>query len=407
MIKPGSLTSLLARRFVLSKTSDGFLSLIAWVSVVGMALGVLALIVVTSVINGFEGELTRVITQMNGSVLLYTRGVPVSDAERVEEKIRRVLPETQAVTRSLVTELMVAGPEGVSGAILEGVDLITVGQVTQLPSRLLWGRMPETPEEMVLGAALAKTIGVTTEPSTQKVRVIAPFVGEEGSSKSRDAKVVGAFSMGMHDYDSKYVVAPLASIQEFLEQKGKVTTFKVRLPADADTRRAADRLTDGFSYPFVAKDWSLINRNLFYAIQLEKVVIAIILTAIIIVAAFNVVSTLMMVIHDKTREIAILKAMGFRPGQSFGLFCRIGMGIGAVGTCVGLLFGLGLNRVIANSRLIQLPADIYYINFLPVSERWSEIGMILVAALVIAFFATLYPAIQVVRKSPLDGIRHD
>lgn len=150
-----------------------------------------------------------------------------------------------------------------------------------------------------------------------------------------------------------------------------------------------------------------MNKNLFYAIQLEKAVIAIILTAIIIVASFNVVSTLMMVIHDKTRDIAILKAMGFRPLQSFGLFCLIGMGIGVVGALLGLVGGLGVNRLVESSRFVQLPADIYYIQFLPVSERWTEIAVILIVALFIAFLATLYPALQVVRKSPLDGIRYD
>lgn len=408
MARAESPIALLARRFVLSKHTDGFLSFISWISVVGMGLGVMALIVVTSVINGFEGELTRIITQMNGSVLLYTRGVPVTDAEKVEQKIKRVLPQTVAVTRSLVTELMLAGPEGVGGAILEGVDLETVGSVTALPERMIWGRLPEAQDEIVVGSDLAARVGIVREKlPSHTVRLVAPFVGDEGAAKTREAQVVGVFTMGMHDYDSKYIVAPLGPIQRFLDQPGKVSTFKLKLPDGMDTRKAADRLSDSFGYPFVAKDWSLMNKNLFYSIQLEKVVIAIILTAIIIVASFNVASTLMMVIHDKTREIAILKAMGLRPRQSFALFCVIGMGIGVTGALIGVAGGVGLNRIIANSHLIQLPADIYYIGFLPVAERWGEVLVIALVALLIAFFATLYPAIQVVRKSPLDGIRHD
>jgi lipoprotein-releasing system permease protein len=170
---------------------------------------------------------------------------------------------------------------------------------------------------------------------------------------------------------------------------------------------ASDRLSDAFGYPFRAKDWSQLNRNLFYAIQLEKAVIAIILTVIVVVAAFNVVSTLMMMIHDKGREIAILKAMGFLPSQSFLLFCILGLGIGAVGTGMGVVSGLGLGWVLKATRWIDLPADIYYIGFLPVIVRWSEVALITGVALVISFLATLYPSRMISKRSPLEGLRYE
>ena len=133
---------LLARRFLFSKSSDGFLSFITWVSVVGVSLGVLALVVVMSVINGFEGELARAITGMNGHVLLYTRGQPIARAGKVEKKIRELVPETTAITHSFVAELMIAGPDGVSGVIMEGVDTKTLGTATTLPKHFISGRMP-------------------------------------------------------------------------------------------------------------------------------------------------------------------------------------------------------------------------------------------------------------------------
>jgi lipoprotein-releasing system permease protein len=192
-----------------------------------------------------------------------------------------------------------------------------------------------------------------------------------------------------------------------LDEPGKVSTFKIKLASGVDSRRVSDRLTEEFGYPFRAKDWGELNGNLFYAIQLEKVVIAVILTIIVVVAAFNVVSTLMMMIYDKTREVSILKAMGFKPSQTFGLFCLIGVGIGVVGTVTGIGLGLGAGWILERTRLIRLPADIYYIGYLPVRVRWTEITWIGVVAFTITLLATLYPAYKVATRSPLDGIRYD
>jgi lipoprotein-releasing system permease protein len=238
--------------------------------------------------------------------------------------------------------------------------------------------------------------------------LIIPFAGEdgaEGTPKVIKGTVVGIVKMGMYEYDSKFVFATLSAVQNYLGEAGKVTTFRLKLNSGADTRVASDRLADTFGYPFRAKDWGQLNKNLFYAIKLEKAVIAIILTVIVIVAAFNVVSTLMMMIHDKTKEIAILKAMGFKPSQSFQLFCLVGMGIGAIGTAVGVGLGMAVNWVIAHTHLIDLPPDIYYIGFLPVVVNWHEVAIIAGLALVITFFATLYPAFKVSTRSPLDGLR--
>jgi lipoprotein-releasing system permease protein len=415
MSKTLSAVPTLARRFLLSKVSDGFLSFIAWVSVVGVALGVLALTVVTSVINGFEGELANVITGMNGDIVLYSRGDPVADAEAVEAKIRKVAPETREITRSFVTELMASGPNGVAGAILEGVDPSTLGAVTAIPKRVVSGRLPAAEGEVALCSSIADRIGAV---EGSEVRLILPFSGGaqtegkesdnlSGAPKVVKVQVVGIVRMGMYEYDSKFIFANLPTVQGFLNQGHKVTSFKIKLAPGTDSGRISDRLTDNFGYPFRSKDWAQLNKNLFYAIQLEKVVIAIILTVIVIVAAFNVVSTLMMMIHDKSKEIAILKAMGFRPAQSFQLFCIIGVGMGAVGTTIGVIAGLGLNLLLAKTHWIELPPDIYYIGFLPVVVRWREVGTIAFLALLISFLSTLYPGWQVSRRSPLDGLRYE
>jgi lipoprotein-releasing system permease protein len=403
-----SIVPTLARNFLLSKSSDGFISFIAWVSVVGVALGVLALTVVTSTINGFEGELSRVITGTNGDVMLYSRGEPIHDPADVEKKIKTIVPEVQAITSTFTTQLMASGPSSVAGAVLEGVDFETSGDVTNLPRQLIRGRMPEKEGEYAIGSALADQIGAST---ASPIRLIIPFSGDSddvsASPKVIKGDVVGIVKIGLYEYDSTFIFGRLEDVQHILNEPGSVTTFKMKLSPKVDAAQVSDRLADHFGYPFRAKDWMQMNKNLFYAIRLEKVVIGIILTVIVIVAAFNVVSTLMMMIHDKTKEIAILKTMGFRPAQSFKLFCLIGFGMGVVGTLLGVGMGLGVDWVLARTKLISLPADIYYIGFLPVVVRWNEIIMIALLSLLIAFVATLFPAWQVSRRAPLDGLRYE
>lgn len=398
----------LARRFLVSKSSDGFLSFIAWVSVIGVALGVLALTVVTSTINGFEGELTRVISGSNGDVILYTRGEPISDPEKTEQKIRQIVPEVQAISPTFTTELMSSGPAGVAGAVLEGVSIDSVGEVTTIPERIAQGRMPERVGELLLGDSLAQRIGATVG---SEIRLIIPFTEESeagvSTPKSVKDKVVGIAHMGLYEYDSKFIYATITEVQQLMNQPGRVTTFKMKLASGADARLASDRLADQFGYPYRAKDWMQMNKNIFYAIRLEKAVIAIILTAIILVAAFNVVSTLMMMIHDKSAEIAILKAMGFMPSQSFRLFCGIGLGMGLVGTAFGVGLGLFVNWLLDRTHLIQLPPDIYYISFLPVVVRWNEVAMIAIVAMLISFVATFFPAYKVSKRPPLEGLRYE
>jgi lipoprotein-releasing system permease protein len=405
MATPSSLVRLLVRRFLLSKQSDGFLSFISGVSITGVAVGVLALVVVVSVINGFEGELTRAITGMNGEVLLFTRGNPISNPRSVEEKIRQIVPKVEAMTPSFVTELMVSGPRGVAGAVVEGIDEKTLGDVTTIPKRVRSGHMPENDKEVIVGSALADRIGV--QPG-DTVRLIVPFAGENQDTPRVQERIVsGILHMGFYQYDSKFLLGTLESVQKFLSQPGRVTTYRIKLAPGADAEQVSEQLAENFGYPFRTKHWGELNRNLFYAIKLEKAVIAVILAAIIIVAAFNVISMLMMMIHDKTREMAILKAMGFGKAASFKLFLSIGLLVGATGSFIGLILGLAINQFIARTHLIRLPADIYHIGFLPVVVRWNEVALICLLGIIISFGATVYPALQAARRSALEGLRYE
>ena len=409
----------IAIRFLVSKSRGNSLSFITFVSIIGVCVGVLALLLVTSVVNGFEHELTRVISGTQGDVMFYTRSTPIRDRTELERKIREFTPHLKAISASFVSEVMFNGPEGVAGGALEGVDLNTWGDVISVNDRLVpGGALPQDENEIVLGSALAERLGVARDDS---VRVILPFSDAEGeggygSPRVRDFKIVGIVHLGMYDYDSKYAYAPLASVQSLVlntdaaegsdaTPKDWITSFRIKLTDGADSVKEASELGRHFGFPYRVRDWSQLNKNLLYAITLEKTVISILLTIIMIVAAFNVVSALLMMVYEKEEEIAILRVMGVRKRDQFILFSWIGSFFGLMGTLAGLGMAVIGVAVLRKTHLIQLPAEIYHLEYLPVVIRWTEWGAIALMALVICFLATVGPALRIARRSPVEALK--
>ncbi len=401
----------IALRFLVSKSRGNFLSFISLVSISGVCIGVLALLVVTSVVNGFENELTRVISGTQGDVLFYTRGAPIRDRKDLERKIRELSPQAGSITGSFVSEVMFHGPEGVAGGVLEGVDLPTWPSVIEIKSRIQGeGALPEKDEEILLGSALAERLGVKIGDS---IRVILPFSSMDedesgaGTPKVQDFRLVGIVHLGMYDYDSKYAYAPLPSVQRLVygEDRDFITTFRMRLEEPSMAASVAQGLSGHFGYPYRVRDWSQLNRNLLYAIRLEKAVIAVLLTAIMVVAAFNVISALLMMVHEKEKEIAILRVLGVRMRDQFYLFSLIGSFLGLAGTVLGTVLGLIATWVLRSSQFIRLPAEVYHLEYLPVIIRWTEWCAIGVLAFLICFLATVGPAARIARRSPVEGLR--
>ncbi len=407
-----------AIRFLASKSRGNSLSFITFVSILGVCVGVLALLLVTSVVNGFEHELTRVISGTQGDILFYTRSAPIRDRAELERKIREFTPHLQAITGSFVSEVMFNGPEGVAGGAIEGVELESWGEVISVADRLVpGGSMPTHDNEIVLGSALAERLGVKTHDS---VRVILPFSdadheGGYGAPRVRDFSVVGIVHLGMYDYDSKYAYAPLSSVQalvlndsqsdESSAPKNWITSFRIKLKDGVNAAQEAGELSQHFGFPYRVRDWSQLNKNLLYAITLEKAVISILLTIIMIVAAFNVVSALLMMVYEKEREIAILRVMGVRRADQFILFSWIGSFFGLMGTFAGIVVSLIGVFILGKTHLIQLPAEIYHLEYLPVVIRWTEWSAIALMAFVICFLATVGPALKIARRSPVDALK--
>jgi lipoprotein-releasing system permease protein len=402
----------IAVRFLTSKSRGNFLSFITGVSIIGVCVGVLALLIVTSVINGFESELTQVISSTQGEVLFYTRGSPIRDQDVLERKIREFTPSLKAITGSYVSEVMFTGPNGVAGGAIEGVDPETWSDVVNVEKRIVaGGTLPTHPGEVVLGSALAERIGVTTNDS---VRVILPFTGSAdddsgyGSPRVQDFKVVGIVHLGMYDYDSKYAYALLPSVQQLVfgeNSKNWITSFRMKLNPGANAQKVAADLSEHFGFPYRIKDWSQLNKNLLYAIELEKGVIAVLLTAIMIVAAFNVISALLMMVYEKEKEIAILRVLGVRQRDHFILFSLVGSFFGLVGTFAGVILGLLSTFILSRTHFIHLSAEIYHLEYLPVVIRYTEWCAISLMAFLICFLATVGPAAKISRRSPVEGLK--
>ncbi len=402
----------IALRFLRSKTRGGFLSFVTAISIAGVCVGVVALLVVTSVVNGFENELSHVISGTQGDVLFYTRGAPIRDRQDLERKIWQFAPGIKDITGSFVSEVMFGGPNGVAGGALEGVDPATWLQVISVGERLApGGALPENEGEILLGSALAEKLGTSVGDT---VRVIIPFAGlgddEDqgyGSPRVQDFKVTGIVHLGMYDYDSKYAYAPLKSVQQlvFNEPRDHITSFRIKLKNPDRARDVAAELSKHFGFPYRVRDWSQLNKNLLYAIALEKVVISVLLTAIMVVAAFNVISALLMMVHEKEKEIAILRVLGVRRRDQFHLFSFIGSFFGLIGTLLGVVVGLVAVWVLRHYRFIRLPAEVYHLEYLPVVVRWTEWCAIGLMAFVICFLATVGPAARIARRNPVEGLK--
>ena len=409
----------IAWRYLRSRRGSRLLSFISVIAIGGVVVGVSALIVIIGVMNGLQRDLREKI--LVGSpdirVLNYGDDLKMPQWESALETVRGLSGVTAAAPFVMTQALVTAGRDYVEGVYVVGIEPSRPGveDVTSIRSHATQGDFRFASSDgqgrgAVLGRLLAQRMNVwpgdritlISAASDKMNAALGAFV-----PRYHTAEVTGVFESGMYEYDNAYVYIALDQAKEFAGLGDAVTGIEVRTTDRWSAPLVATRISDTLGFPFRTVDWQEQNRSLFQALKLEKLGMGIILLLIVIVAAFNIVSTLTMVVTDKTREIGILKAMGMPSRSIRRIFFAQGLVIGVVGTGLGLLLGLAAATALERGRLIELDPQIYFIDHLPVATQPLDVVLIVLASIAIAAVATLYPARQAARLYPVEAIRHE
>lgn len=410
----------LALRYMMSRRKDAFVSLITLISIAGISLGVAALIIVLSVMNGFEGDLKSKILGTNAHLVVLRSGGGVAAYDWLQNELHEKFDDQIAgVTPFIYNQGMLTSRSNVLGTVVRGVDLASVTQVTEVKNYVIEGALEdlapqvatdgsEIPPTMgiAVGKELAFNLGVKLGDSVNLVSPTGEITPFGSAPRIRTYVVRMIFSTGMYEYDSALAYINLNEAQSFFGMEGVVTGLEIKLRNPDRSEVVAGLVSAHLGFPYYTRDWKDLNKNLFGALQLEKIAMSIILILIVLVAAFNIVSTLFMVVLEKGRDIAILMSMGASQRSVRRIFVCEGLIIGVIGAVLGTIIGVTLTVLLDKYQFIQLPKDIYYIDRLPVRMVNYEIVLIAVGAVVISTLATLYPAWRAGRIDPVEGIRY-
>ncbi|MFZ4481715.1 MAG: lipoprotein-releasing ABC transporter permease subunit [Rhodoferax sp.] len=396
---------------------NGFISFISGVSMLGIALGVAALIIVLSVMNGFQKEVRdRMLGVVSHIEILAPNGAALADLARTLAQVR-ANPQVIGAAPFIATQALLARGEDMKGAIVRGIDPAAEPAVTDLAIDLKDSALPRLVAGefgVVLGGELARALGVR---QGDKVTLVAPSgqVTPAGVvPRLKQMTVVGTFDSGHYEYDSSLVLIHIDDAARIFRLEGP-TGVRLKLADLHQAREVGSQLARTLSGDLIVRDWTRQNRTWFAAVQVEKRMMFIILTLIVAVAAFNLVSTLVMTVTDKRADIAILRTLGASPGSVMGIFVVQGAMVGVIGTFAGLALGLGVAFNIdvivpALEHLFKasfLPKDIYLISRMPSEPQQADIVPIAIISLVLAFLATLYPSWRASQVNPAQALRYE
>jgi len=416
MFKPLSLY--IGLRYTRAKRRTQFISFITLTSVLGIALGVTALITVLSVMNGFEAELRQRILGMTAHATITGNGGQLDDWQSLQEKVKDY-PHVQGTAPFITGQVMINAGRRVSGTMLRGVLPIEESAVSDVAAKMLVGQLADLQAgkyQIVLGSELATYLGARVG---DKITVISPQVNSTPAGiipRLRRFTVSGIFEVGMYEYDRNMAIIHIKDAEKLLRLgDNRVSGLRLKLDDLFNAPQITHDLAKQLYRQYYVSDWTKAHSNFFQAIKTEKRVMFIILLLIVAVAAFNIVSTLVMVVTDKRGDIAILKTQGLTPMAVMRIFIILGAIIGLIGTALGTVCGvlLALNVetiVPAIEKFFGvnfMAADVYYISSLPSKLEWTDVYMIAIIAFLLSLLATLYPAWQASRVNPAEVLRYE
>ena len=406
-----------AGRYLRARRGERFVSVIAGFSLVGIALGVATLIIVMSVMGGFKTDLLGRILGFNGHLGVYGAGQPLTGFDADVATIRTVPGVVSAIPVVDGQVLLTDDRGDNTGGYVRGIRQADLQSLHAVSDHIRDGSLAQFtgPDAIAVGITLANRFGLTVG---SKITLVSP----QGAATAfgtiprvRAYTVAAVFQVGMNEYDSGYVFLPLEAAQIFFQQPNQATQIEVRVDDPDDARRVGRSILQALSgKPVRILDWQQTENSFFAAVQVEQNVMFLILTLIILVAAFNVVSSLIMMVKDKTRDIAVLRTIGAGRGAVLRIFLMVGASVGVTGTVVGTVLGvvfcLNIERIqgwveAVTGRTVFDPT-VYYLAHLPAQLDWHEVAQIIAMALVLSLLATLYPSWRAARTDPVEALRN-
>jgi lipoprotein-releasing system permease protein len=389
-------------RYLITKRKEKLISLISIISVFGVAIGVMALIVVIAVMTGFDRDLRdKIVGNYSHITISGYKAIEASEYNNILGKISRN-SHIKGISPYVQGQALVKQGSTLFALGLRGIDPDTESQVTNIKKYLIAGDISSLDKDsVIIGKELALYLGLGLNSN---LVVYSPF----GKDKERILKISGIFNSGMYDYDLNLAFTNLKTAQEILGLNNQVTAIAVKLDDLYLADKVKNELETVLGLEYNLKTWTEANQNFFAALKLEKLTMFIILTLIILVASFNIISTLVVMVVEKTKDVGILKAIGMSSETIRRIFTYEGLIIGSCGILLGALGGFALCALLKKYQFIKLPQDIYYIDRLPVAiELWPDVVLIIFAAMVITLISTIYPASKAARLKPVEALRYE
>lgn len=395
----------IARRYLLSR-SGKFLSATTIISIGGVFVGVAAILIVLSVLNGFHKELRDRILGITPHIVITKYSyepIVISDSllAKIQTKVKHYAPFIYAKT-------LIRSKNASDGVVIRGIEPESEKRVTDIAKMIIQGEFNFHGNGIVLGVDLARTLNVSVG---DWVTIISPFASQTTPfgivPKSQNFQVRGIFDSGMYEHNATLVYFDLKELQQFLGMGEVVTGIEARLENIYAAAKVAQELTISLGFPYRALDWMMMNRNLFTALHLEKIVTFIVLVLIVLVAAFNIIAMLITMVLRKTKEIGILKAMGTKPKSIVKIFVWVGLLIGIIGTVLGSVFGFVASFLLNKYQFVHLPGDVYFIKNLPVQMQFTDFILVIFSSISISLLATIYPAYKAAKLVPVEAIRYE